>query len=319
MKIFITGGSGFLGSKLIVRLVKEKHSVLALSRNAKSSENLKSIGAEIVEGNFQNISEWEKSLNGIDTVIHCAAPIEVWGDWKNFYEDIVLNTKNLLVASDKQKVKRFIYISSESVLQDKLPLLDIDETFPYPEEPNSFYGKSKMLAEKEILNFSGSIESIILRPTFIWGKGVKALDTMVDKIKSGQFIWIGNGECLIEMVHVENVVEAISLSITKGKNKEIYNVTDDNAMTAKKFISALVSTRNISIPEKSMPGSLASLAAVVVEGVWKLFGIKSAPPLSRFELSFIAMPRRYNIKKIKSELGYKPIISLEQGLKEMAT
>ena len=317
MKIFVTGGSGFLGSELIERLLREGNIVYGLSRNSQTATNFKKKGVIPVEGDFSNISNWEKSLQEMDAVIHCAAPVEFWGKWELFENDIVNVTKNLLQASDRNRVKRFIYISSESVLQDKKPLLDIEETFPYPQEPNSFYGKSKMLAEMEILNYQGSVHCIILRPTFIWGKGVKALDTMIEKIKSNQFMWINKGVCPIETVHVKNVVHAIVLSLTKGNNKSIYNITDDSQTTAKEFLSSLIETKGIKVPDKNMPGFIASLAAVTVEFFWKLFGINSAPPLSKFELSFVYMPRRYNIQKIKNELGYKPIISIAEGLIEM--
>ncbi len=317
MKIFVTGGSGFLGSELIERLLREGNIVYRLSRNSQTATKFKKKGVIPVEGDLSNISNWEKSLQEMDAVIHCAAPVEFWGKWELFENDIVNVTKNLLQASDRNRVKRFIYISSESVLQDKKPLLDIEETFPYPQEPNSFYGKSKMLAEKEILNYQGSVHCIILRPTFIWGKGVKALDTMIEKIRSNQFMWINKGVCPIETVHVKNVVHAIVLSLTKGNNKSIYNITDDSPTTAKEFLSSLIETKGIKVPDKNMPGFIASFAAVTVEFFWKLFGINSAPPLSKFELSFVYMPRRYNIQKIKNELGYKPIISIAEGLIEM--
>ncbi len=317
MRVFVTGGSGFLGSELISRLIKEGHHIYALSRNSQSTQKFKMTGVLPVEGDFNDISIWENSLNEIDAVIHCAAPVEFWGKWENFENDIVTVTKNLLLASDRQGAKRFIYISSESVLQDREPLFDIAETHPYPEEPNSYYGKSKMLAEKEILNYSGSVHCIILRPAFIWGKGVKALNTMIEKINAGQFMWIDNGECPIETVHIKNAVEAIVLSLSKGENKSIYNVTDDSPTTARQFLTSLIETKGVNVPDKSMPGIIASAAAVIVESVWRFFGIQSAPPLSRFELAFVNMPRRYNIMKIKNELGYRPVISVEKGLKEM--
>ena len=317
MRIFVTGGSGFLGSELIARLIKEGHHVYALSRNSQSAQKFKMNGVLPVEGDFNDISRWENSLNEIDAVIHCAAPVEFWGKWENFENDIVKVTKNLLLASDRQKAKRFIYISSESVLQDKEPLLDITEEHPYPEEPSSYYGKAKMLAEKEILNYGGSVHCIIIRPTFIWGKGVKALDTMIDKIKAGQFMWIDSGDCPIETVHVKNVVESIILSLSSGNNKSIYNVTDDSPASAREFLSALIETKGVKVPERNMPGIIASAAAVILESFWKLFGIQSVPPLSRFELSFVHMPRRYNIVKIKNELGYRPVVSVKEGLREM--
>ncbi len=108
-------------------------------------------------------------------------------------------------AAAEKGVNRFIYISSESVLQDKTDLIDIDETSPYPIAPNSYYGKAKMQAEQAIIasNYQ-NLTTIILRPTFIWGKGVQALETMAKKVKSGQFMWIDHGKTIIEMVQIDS-------------------------------------------------------------------------------------------------------------------
>jgi len=85
------------------------------------------------------------------------------------------------------------------------------------------------------------------------------------------------------------VVESIYLALSKGTDKQIYFVTDNNARAAKEFLTKLLATKNIIPPDKNMPSTIAKPLAGLVEGVWKLFGIKSTPPLSRFELSFVNM------------------------------
>lgn len=318
MNIFITGGSGFLGQRLITRLVGEGHTVTGLARSLEAADSVKRAGGTPLIGELTNMGEWEQALQKYDVVVHAAAPVEFWGVWEDFERDIVKVTSDLYKSSVRNKVQRFIYISSESVLQDRQPLLDITEAEPYPKEPNSMYGKAKKLAEQALLRSEGITDCIILRPTFIWGKGVGALDTLTAKMKSGGFMWIDGGETVIECVHVDNVVEAIICAFSKGRHKGIYNITDDNPKTARELISALVATREITPSKKNMPGSIARIAALLIESVWKVFNIKSAPPLSRFELSFVNMPRRYNITAAKEELGYNPRVSFEQGLEEMS-
>ncbi|QSJ15530.1 NAD(P)-dependent oxidoreductase [Nostoc sp. UHCC 0702] len=317
MNIFVTGGSGFLGKRLIKRLLADNNTVTALARSDSSAKILEQLGAKVIKGSLEDITQWETDLQGHDIVIHCAAPVEFWGPWEKFYQEITLATKNLLVSSSKMHVKRFIYISSESVLQDVAPLVDIDEQFPYPAEPNSYYGKAKKLAEQEILNFSTETKCIILRPTYIWGQGDKTPLTLETKIKSGQFMWIDNGQCIIETVHVDNLVEAISLACIKGNDKQIYIVTDDDPITVKDYFNQVFQIRGIKAPNKNLPSFIANPLATIVESLWKLLNIKSPPPLSRFDLSFVAMPRKYNISKIKRELGYKPIISRKIGFKQI--
>ncbi|MCE9598729.1 MAG: NAD(P)-dependent oxidoreductase [Spirochaetia bacterium] len=319
MKVFVTGGTGFLGGRVIARLKKEGHEITALARGESGVRTLKEAGATTVSGTFTNISEWEKSLHGMDAIVHCAAPVVFWGKWSDFKRDMVQATVDLHAAGDRQGVKRFIHISSESVLQDKGPLLDIDETHPYPTEPNSIYGRAKKETEIALLAQDSSSIRIILRPTFIWGRGEKALDSMIAKIRSGEFMWIDQGRETIEMVHVENVVEAIVLALSKGSDKDIYFVTDDNPMPAREFFTRLFATRGVEAPTKNIGGGLARLGAGIVEGIWKLFGIRNPPPLSRFEVAFVSQPRRYNIARIKNGLGYKPVVDFKTGLETLVS
>jgi len=130
-------------------------------------------------------------------------------------------------------------------------------------------------------------------------------------------MWIDHGRAIIEMVHIDNVIEAITLSLSKGSDRDIYYVTDDHPMTAHDFFTQLLQTAGITPPEKSIPGGIARGAGAIVESIWKLFSVKSNPPISRFEVAFVAQPRRYNISRIKKSLGYKPVVSLEQGLAEL--
>ncbi len=319
-KIFITGGTGFLGQEIIRRLKKENIELKGIARSEKSMVKLKNNGVAPVLGSLENIAKWEDELKGQDVVIHCAAPVEFWGKWSKYQKGIVDATKSIFEASEKNGVKQFIFISSESVLQNKKDLLNINESEPYPKEPNSFYGKSKMIAEKYLLHAETNMNSIILRPTFIWGKGVKALDTIVDKIKSNDFMWIDKGRAMFEMVHVKNVAEAVFLSIKNGedKDKEIYFVTDDNSQPVRTFLTKLIKTQGIVPPKKSIPKWLALTLANLIEGTWKLFNFQSTPMITRFDVAFVAMARKYDISKIQKDLGYNPIISEKEGEKEMS-
>ncbi len=289
----------------------------ALSRSPASDKLLQQLGARTVSGSLDSVAEWAPALAHQDVVIHAASPIEVWGEWEVFDRDITRASANVYQACVQAKVRRFIYISSESVVQDKSPLLDIDESFPYPMEPNSYYGKAKMQVEQALLTSGAPVERIILRPTFIWGQGGTQLDKVIDKVRAKQFMWVDRGDVTMEMVHVDNVVEAVRLALTQGRPQQVYWVTDDHPMPAREFLGALIKARGVPVPTASVPSSLVRPLACIVESLWRLLGIRSVPPLSRFQLDFIALPRRYDIAKIKRDMGYQPVRSFEQGIVEM--
>lgn len=320
MKLFVTGGSGFVGQRLLPRLKAGGHDIMALSRSEKSDALLRALDVSPVRGTLRDIETWSAHLPGLDIVIHAAAPIDVWGEWADMHRDITLATAQLAEAADREGVRRFIYLSSESVLQGDGPLIDIDEKHSYPKEPNSYYGKAKKLAEIALLEGmpdATRMERIILRPTFIWGAGCPQLENLTEKVRSGQFIWVDHGRASMEMVHVDNVVSAVELALTKGRGQQIYTVTDGAPMPVKTFLSAFIDTTGITIPERSLPSALLYPAAKLIEGLWRLLHIKTAPPLSAFQLDFVALPRRYNISKICDELGYSPGIDFERGIQGM--
>lgn len=317
MKIFVTGGSGFVGRRLIRRLLREQHEVSALARSDSSTALLEELGARVIRGSLDDIGEWEARLEGHDGVIHLAAPPQFWGPWELFYEGITLATKNLLAACARMNVKQFVFISSEAALQDTQPLVDIDETAPYPQEPNSYRGKAKQLAEREILSFQSGVQCIILRPSYIWGEGNKGIESVIAKIKSGRFRWIDDGQAMIETVHAENVVEAIVLACSKGGHKQVYFVTDDDPGTVRDHFVPVLEARGIEPPTRSVPGAVAKPLATVCDFIWKRFELKNPPPLSKYDWYFVAVPRRYRLAKIKGDLGYEPVFTREMGLREM--
>ncbi len=203
------------------------------------------------------------------------------------------------------------------MLQDKDSLLDVDEALPYPQEPNSYYGKSKKIAEEFLLKHSGKMEIVILRPTFIWGPDCPAFSTISNKVKSGEFMWVDQGQASFEAVHVDNVAEAVRLSITRGSDRSVYLLTDGEDSTVRDFFENLFKALSLKSPRTSLPLWLVKPIATVVESLWKLLNLSTNPPITRFDLAFIAMQRKYKIDKIKKDLDYKPVMSRQKGFAEL--
>ncbi len=151
----------------------------------------------------------------------------------------------------------------------------------------------------------------------IWGEGNKGIENVIAKIRSGRFRWINNGQATIEMVHAENVVEAIALACTKGDHKRVYFVTDDDPGTVRDHFELVFGARGIEPPAKSVPNALARPLATICDFIWKRFKLQDSPPLSQYDWYFVAVSRRYRLAKIKRDLGYEPIFTCEMGLREI--
>lgn len=314
MNIFITGGSGFVGGASIQHLA-EKHDIFAMVRSFDNEALVSSLGAMPVRCSLSSVTV--ESLKGMDVVVHAAAEVAPWGPYRRFKETNVEGTRKLLTLAREAGVKRFIHISTESVLFTGQDLLDIDETYPYPKGKSPFhYSETKKEAEKLVLAANEpEFTTIALRPRMIWGPGdttfLPALCEMVDQNK---FFWVQQGEIKTSTCMIHNLTHAIALSLQQGKGGEAYFITDGKPTTLGSFFSQLVATTGRVAKGRNISGGLLRFAAHLVEKAWKLVGAKKKPPITRFSAAIISRHCTLRIEKAERDLGYHPICTFSEGM-----
>ncbi|MEZ5971082.1 MAG: NAD(P)-dependent oxidoreductase [Hyphomonadaceae bacterium] len=316
MRIFITGASGFVGGAAAKYLAEHGHDVRAMSRSETSDAKIRALGATPVRCDLEDVSA--AHIGDAEAIVHCAAFVEQWGPvdaWKRFNID---GTDRMLKASRAAGAKRFIHISTESVLWRGQHLRGVDET--YPRAPNSPYPYSWTKARAEELVEKANTEAfqtIILRPRFIWGPGdTTLLPTIEHMTKTGQWTWINNGRAKTSTTHIANLVHAIDLALTRGNGGQAYFILDDGVRTMKEMISGIAATRGIQLPEKSVPSWLADTLAGVMEGAWRTFNLKGEP-LTRFGAMIMSRDSVLIDAKARREMSYAPVISVEEGLRQL--
>jgi nucleoside-diphosphate-sugar epimerase len=318
MRIFVTGASGFVGGAAAKHFVAQGHDVRAMSRSEKSDAVIKAVGATPVRCDLEDVSA--AHIGDAEAIVHCAAFVEAWGPadaWKRFNVD---GTDRTLKAAREAGAKRFVHISTESVLWRGQHLRGVDET--YPRAPNSPYPYSWTKARAEELvekANSPDFQTIILRPRFIWGPGDTTLMPVIEHLaKTGQWQWIDHGQAKTSTTHIANLVRAIELALTNGKGGEAYFILDDGVRTMKEIISAIAATRGVTLPEKNLPAWLADGVAALAEGAWRTFNLKGQPPVTRFAAMIMSRDSVLIDAKARREMGYAPVISVEDGLKQLS-
>jgi nucleoside-diphosphate-sugar epimerase len=316
MRIFVTGASGFVGGAAAKYFVTHGHDVRAMSRSAASDEKIRALGGTPVRCDLEDVGA--AHIGDAEAIVHCAAFVEQWGPvdaWKRYNVD---GTGRALRAAREAGAKRFIHISTESVLWRGQHLRGVDET--YPRAPNSPYPYSWTKARAEELVEQANapeFQTIILRPRFIWGPGdTTLLPTIEHMTKTGQWMWINNGQAKTSTTHIANLVHAIELALTKGNGGQAYFVLDDGVRTMKEMISSIAATRGITLPDKSVPSWLADALAGVMEGAWRTFNLKGEP-LTRFGAMIMSRDSVLIDAKARREMGYTPVISVEEGLRQL--
>ena len=325
MHIFLTGGSGFVGNRLVRRLVADGHHVTALARSEASAQRVRAAGAEPVRGDLAELpttdgGPWPTHLSDVEVVVHTAAHMEFWGPDALFERLNHAPTLALHQASVAAHVRRFVLVSAASVSTGTQRRPVVDETTPEG-RPNIAYSRVKLATERALRDApAGSTELVVLRPPFIWGHGMTTIDGFVDAARSGRFAWIDHGRHVVDMVHVDNLVAAIALALTHGQHRGIYHVTDGAPMPIREFLTPLLATQGIDLARsRNVPLVLAAPLAATLDRAARLLRRPTAPPLTNWLVSFMGRDRSYDLRAARHDLGYVPQVTLEQGLAQMAT
>jgi hypothetical protein len=317
MRIFVTGASGFVGGAAVRKFVAEGHDVRAMSRSEKSDDAIRALGATPVRCDLEDVTAAQ--IGDAEVVLHCAAFVEQWGPREAWHRFNVLGTRAVLAAAKQAGVTRFIHVGTEAALLEGQHLRAVDET--YPLAPNSPYPYSSTKAQAErIVRESNApgFETIVLRPRFIWGPGdTTLLPTIEAMAKAGKFMWINHGAARTSTTHIDNLVSAIVLALTNGRGGEAYFVLDDGVTTMREIISGMAATRGVTLPANSVPSWLADTIGAVSEGAWRMFGLSGEPPLTRFSAMIMSRDAVLKDDKARVELGYQPVISREDGLRQL--
>ena len=328
MNISITGATGFIGGKLLKKLSKENYHIKCLVRKTSNLKNLESIDVETVYGDLGDFHSFQKFIDRSDTVFHLAAFVSDWGKKEDFFKYNYEATKYLLDESVKQGVKKFIYLSTSSVLWrsdfwDVHKISDIDESYPYPDSYNDYYNESKAEAERLVLSYNDKkgLKTTVIRPSGVWGAGdTVILPRIIKAAIKGFLIPAGDGKGLVSPCHVDNLIEGTLLAAESNKSSgNIYFINDGKSINHIEFIKMLLNASGVKwSPKFFIPYKLGYSIASLIELTHKIFGINKPPIISRFAIAAIAGSRTYSIERAKRDFAYNPGEGLEKGLTDLS-
>lgn len=320
---FVTGGSGFVGSRLIARLLRDGWSVRALARSPDGLAAVERLGATPIEGDLDHGATLRAGMAGCEVAFHVAAHFKLWGPRATFDRVNVAGTRALVsVAAQTASVRRVVGVSAAAVVMgDPRPMLGADETLPLQARAFAPYSSSKAAGERVLLEANGrrpGFETLAIRPPFIWGAGMPALDHMAERVRAGRWQWVGGGAQAMSTCHVDNLCAALALAADRGRGGEAYFVSDGEDGTLKSVLSALLATRGVVAPDRSAPFGVAWATAGLMGLAWRTLGLRGEPPLTRQMLRLIGQPFTISIDKARRELGYAPQVTFAAGIAAMS-
>jgi len=317
-KIFVTGGSGFVGQNIIPILIAHGYEVQALARSNKSIKLVSKLGAKPIKGDLTDLSESAKeALHQCDYVLHSAALMDFTYDPKPFYDLNVKATQNLLNLSREARIEKFIYISAAPVVPGS-PIVNQTEDQAGKELPTALYPKTKAIGEQKVLGANtGTFRTISLRPPAIWGPNNHHFDDLLENVQNGKWRWIGGGNQILSTIHVKNLGNAILASFNSDIGGQAFFVTDGERRSMKSFFKGVLEAQGLNPGDKVLPLWIASIAANLVELIWKTFSLKSRPPVAPLMIRLMGKEFSVSDEKARKELNYRNAISIDEGIEEL--
>lgn len=319
-KALVTGGGGFVGTAVVKRLLELGVETKVVGRN--HYDQLAKQGVECIVGSIADWDVMNRATRDVDMVFHVAALAGIWGAWSDYYTTNVLGTHTVLEVCRKNSVPTMVYTSTPSVVFDRYDIEFGDETLPYPKKFLCNYAKSKVMAEKMVLE-SGSegFRTCALRPHLIWGPGdPHLLPRIIESGRKKNLKKVGDGRNLVDISYIDNVAEAHILAaqnlVESGSaNGKAYFISQDEPVNLWDWINELFWEMDIDTVEKTVSFKAAYRTGWLLEKVYKTFKLKNEPRMTRFLAEQLAKSHYFSLENAKKDLGYQPVVSTRDGLR----
>jgi nucleoside-diphosphate-sugar epimerase len=315
----VTGATGFVGGHVAEACAKRGIKTSTIARPGSDTALLEQLGTTIHRGDISDGKLVRQALEGVDVVVHCAAKVGDWGAVDDYRKTNVDAFRGLLDACVGRPLHRFVHISTLGVY----PAQDhhgTDENDPVePDHPDA-YPRTKVEAEQLVLQFyrEKRIPIVVLRPGFIYGPRDRyVLTRIIDSLRNGEFRYLGGGDRALNTIYVANLVDAVFLAVDHpGAVGEVYNLTDGEFVSKRRFIEAVAGGLGLEKPTRSVPLWLARPLARFLERRARRLGATEPPRLTQARLKFLGLNLDYSIEKARRELAYGPRVGFDEGIKE---
>lgn len=323
MKVFVTGGGGFLGRAIVRQLRKRGDDVVSYSRS--HYPDLQALGVEHRQGDLSQRNRLAAAMMDCDAVIHTAAKAGVWGRPEDFYNANVRGTEHVLIACQELNIPKLVYTSSPSVVHPgDRGIEGGDESLPYPSHFDAEYPKTKAVAERMVLQAnSATLATVALRPHLIWGpEDPHFLPRLIARAQAGRLRLIGQDDPLVDTVYVDNAAEAHLLALDRLQpgaaiGGKAYFITQDQPIPISEFVNGLIGVADVPEVRRRVPAGLAYMLGGVLETVHRGLKLPGEPMMTRFMAHQLATPHWFDITAAKRDLDYRPRISIPEGFQRL--
>jgi nucleoside-diphosphate-sugar epimerase len=313
-RVLVTGGTGFVGRRLVQILQERNYDVTCLVRPSSDVSELNNWRVKLAEGDLEDPASLKGVAAGMDTVYHSACSVQHTFAHAGFSEEMfnrvnVEGSLNLAREAISSGVRKFVHLSSTAAMGTPAKV-EVDETTACL--PGTPYQVSKYRAEQALLELQreGGLPLVIVRSCLVIGpcREKAEVKEMFKLIKKGIFPVLGwRMDQRKPLIYLDDLVQVLLLAAQKGRNGEIYLVTSGRPYTIKELTSTIARVMGRRRSRVHIPYLPLYLTAGLIELAAKV--LPNPPPITRKRIKLFRADRLINIEKAKSELGYRPRVS----------
>lgn len=317
--IFVTGATGFIGTKLVNELIRQGHTVHALTRAQSNREGLTHERIMLVQGDIMNRDSLIAGMKGCTHVFHLAAYAKNWApDPKIFYDQNVIGMRNVFEAAEQARVQRVVWTSTIVTFGPTAPGIIGNETMQrITQKYFTEYEETKALAEQEALKKAEEgFPVVMVNPTRVYGPGKltegNSVSLMIDQYDRGQVpILLNHGVNIGNYALVDDLVRGHILAMEKGRIGERYIIGGENA-SLKRFFELVDEVSGKKHFQINLPPRIGLAYGGIQKFTAEKFGIY--PQITTGWVDTFLQDWAFSCEKSQRELGYT-YTPLKEGIR----
>jgi nucleoside-diphosphate-sugar epimerase len=316
-EILVTGGNGFVGRHVVSALQDRGDQVRVLALPSEDTSSLEERGITVHRGDIRRPDSLTAPMQAVDAVLHLAAMMDVWRPMEEYRAVNVTGTENVCRAALHAGVRRLVHMSSSSVYGVALGQ-PADERFPLTPFPDP-YPITKAMGDMAVQRMivEDRLPAVIVRPDQIFGPGDRLhFGRLADRLRAGRGVIVGSGHNALPFVYVTDVVQGLLLALDHEQAVgQAYNITSDRPLTQKQLLHAIAHELGASPPRLHLPYRPLYAAGYAAERLATRTRAQRQPVVTRLGVKLFGTDNRHAIDKARRELGYRPRIALEDGVR----
>jgi nucleoside-diphosphate-sugar epimerase len=317
--VLVTGGTGFIGSRLALHLRQQESRVRVLGQGNTPAEQanrsmLQGLGIPVHDVSVTDRAALDAPMEGVQVVFHLAAAQHEAGASESHFRDVnVAGTRNVLDAAVKAGVRRFVHGSTIGVYGD--PEGPLDERSPT--QPVNVYGRTKLEGERVALEYKHRFHLTVIRISEVFGPGDHRLLKLFRMVRKGRFFLIGAGKNLHHPIFVDDLVRGLVMAATGDHaSGEVLILAGRDVVDTNQMVEQVAGAVDRSPPRIRMPILPFLAAATVMEATLPKLGI--SPPLHRRRLDFFRKSFSLSGERAHEVLGFDARVGFAEGARETA-